>query len=146
MRVLCTSLAVALFSGCGIISIDTNIPLFNGSGVTLVITNASDYNVAILEDGKLHEFNFDDEKQQYLKTGQTKSLHLTSWRSYKKVTITAKAFDCAGKFVGIRSKVISITSGYQESYPWEIRNQSFADNHWGNWDSWNDWGGDGHGH
>lgn len=119
-------LAMPALSGCGLISISTNIPPLNGSGYKLTVINSSDYEIALVVNGEQMEFEFPNgHKSLRLKRGQTALLEFTNWGNrHKEVSLVAMAWSSHGcGYVKSASGVIHVSNEYGESKFCDITNE-----------------------
>jgi hypothetical protein len=130
MRILAALLAVVTLSGCGLISVSTNIPFLNGSGTTLEVVNASDYEVSLTVNGDPQRFEFlNSPPTDRLKPGQSAVISRTNWnRQAKELTIVAKAW-CEEEMVGVTYRKMYVYNNYNQSGAWTLCDEDFVKCH-----------------
>ena len=127
-----------LLTGCGVASLNTNLPFFYGH--RMEITNASDYDLTVQVNGAQQKFEFRDEdgNKKYvtdrIKTGKSVIWKFRNWNTQPAETlVTVKAW-VNGDFVGVYSGSLTTHNGANQAEAWVFRNEHFDyDRRGANW-------------
>ncbi len=123
---------LASLTGCGLVRINTNIPLFS-SGTVIEVVNGSEYDIVLSVNGHQQKFEFpDDRKADLLKPSESAVICVRNWSGSgysTEVMMVAKAFSC-GEFIAVstaKAWAHSYGPGHQQAEAWVITNADFPE-------------------
>lgn len=122
-----------LLGGCGLISINSNIPFITGSGTIIEVVNASEYDLTLSVNGVSQEFEFPateksaTRRSDRLRSGESVAIRIRNWSGQGgEVIIVAKAW-AGNEFIGTTVAKTHVAYNYQQADAIMITNEAFRE-------------------